>query len=75
MSQLDGSIGKSALGSVGVWGSLGVFGVYALDALQKAIDANILPAKYQAYLISLSALIALIGRVKAKKQITGIIAP
>lgn len=76
LSQVDG---KSALGSISVWGSLAGLAVSGIEIVkQVASDPTILaiiPPHIVPFVIAGASLITLIGRITAKKQITGVIVP
>lgn len=63
---------KSAVGSVGVWGSGLAFIVGLLQIVQDPVTAVLVPPAWRPYLIAAGAVAALIGRVTAKKQITSV---
>lgn len=63
--------GKSAVTSVGVWGSLGTI----VLALAQVGQSGVVPPQWMPYVAAISGLLALYGRVKATKQITSVITP
>jgi hypothetical protein len=67
--------GKSAVGSMGVWGSLIAFGSAALTIVTDPSIAAVLPMAWNPYIGAVAAAVALIGRLKAKAPIVSVLPP
>lgn len=65
--------GKSAVASVGVWGSLLAFGGALLSLAQDPTIAYLIPLAWNPYIIAAGSIIALVGRLKASQKITSVI--
>lgn len=64
---------KSALGSIGIWGSIIAFIPAAAQLLDRVVASGVLAPKEAAIVSGVGAVIAFVGRWRAKKEIKGVL--
>lgn len=64
---------KGALFSLGFLGGLGGFLSGATTLVQSVLEAGVLPASTLPYVTALSGLLAIFGRLRATKKISGLL--
>lgn len=64
---------KTAVSSVGVWSSSILGGAGIFEIFQEIINSNSLPAGWHPYLLAIGGLLSLVGRLRAKKKIEGLV--
>lgn len=73
------SDGKSAVGSLGIWGSIVALGGGLLEVVGEVVKDPVLggyvPPSWNPYIVMVGAVVALAGRIRATEPITSILPP